>query len=372
MIDLREVASRNRELVAAGHAAQMIAHDIRHPFSVLKNGIVILRSAEDPEIFAKLTCQLLSDLDRSRTKVEGLLSDIMSLGRAFEVSHLPLEIESFVECAIIDATSSYGSGRNLISTNFAHVNNFSGDRSKLTRVVSNIVLNALEAMEGRGQIWISTANSRASSDQIEISIKNSHSSIADDLAARVFDVFFTHKKTNGTGLGLAIVKKIVEAHLGTIVCKNTEKSVEFLITLPASDIAHSTDASKSPVKWQKEFITLKRKIAVVEDNLFIREAWVNAIGADAVVDFSTVEDFLQTKLSGQSALQDISCIVTDMNFEGSPMNGYDLLGSVRKRNTMIPIILASDMDVDPRHLQSFTGVLRKEDVSIASLQAYIN
>jgi signal transduction histidine kinase len=96
------------------------------------------------------------------------------------------------------------------------------DTSKVKRVFSNILSNAIHAMKGVGTVSISASVRRS---RVVFRIRNSGSYIAPEVLPHLFEAFFTHNKLGGTGLGLAIARKWVEAHGGQIVCRS-EKSVD--------------------------------------------------------------------------------------------------------------------------------------------------
>ena len=85
---------------------------------------------------------------------------------------------------------------------------------ELNQVWTNLIHNAIQAMDGRGEILIET---RAENGEVEVAIQDSGPGIEPEVAARIFEPFFTTKaKGEGTGLGLSISARIVEKHGGTI------------------------------------------------------------------------------------------------------------------------------------------------------------
>ncbi len=124
-----------------------------------------------------------------------------------------------------------------LSYDFSHWHMVHADTVRLGRVFANILGNAVQAMRGRGQLWLKT---RERGGFVEFTLGNGGSLIPPENLPMLFDAFFTSGKKGGTGLGLAIAKKIVEAHGGAIRCvsEKNEKHpigmVEFVFTLPAS------------------------------------------------------------------------------------------------------------------------------------------
>lgn len=107
------------------------------------------------------------------------------------------------------------------------------DSQQLKQVFINILMNACEAMNGRGKITIKTA--RASHNNhpfINVSITDTGGGINPAVIDNIFNPFFTTKE-KGTGLGLAISNKIITNHRGHIDIENTVgKGVTFIVYLP--------------------------------------------------------------------------------------------------------------------------------------------
>jgi signal transduction histidine kinase len=109
----------------------------------------------------------------------------------------------------------------------------SGMPGELNQVWTNIIDNAIDAMEGGGRLSIRT-------DWVEpnvcIHISDTGSGIPEDIQNQIFDPFFTTKSVGkGTGLGLDIVNKIVARHNGRIDLESQPGSTTFTIILPAVD-----------------------------------------------------------------------------------------------------------------------------------------
>jgi len=107
------------------------------------------------------------------------------------------------------------------------------DGPMMQRVLTNLILNAVEACGEGGVVRIRAAESREDPEyRIRISVADTGSGIPPELMGRIFDPFFTTKDT-GTGLGLAIVHRLVDCHGGLITVTNTENGgAMFTIQLP--------------------------------------------------------------------------------------------------------------------------------------------
>lgn len=108
-----------------------------------------------------------------------------------------------------------------------------GNAIRLNQVVMNIIVNAVQAMEGKGQLRI-TSRTRANQDINEILIEDSGPGIDNDLLEKIFDPFFTTKAAGeGTGLGLSVSYAIVKEHKGSIrVTSSPETGTTFTLRFP--------------------------------------------------------------------------------------------------------------------------------------------
>jgi len=102
---------------------------------------------------------------------------------------------------------------------------------QLNQVFMNILSNAIDAIDDKGTITISTVKSN---DKVQVSIKDTGRGIPENIRTRIFEPFFTTKEVgHGTGLGLSISHGIIEKHKGKIkVISEVEKGSEFVISLP--------------------------------------------------------------------------------------------------------------------------------------------
>lgn len=123
-------------------------------------------------------------------------------------------------------------GINVVK-NFEPIPSIIGYADKINQVWTNLIQNALQAMNYEGTLTI-TAKQDTQNKQIAISIGDTGAGIPHEIREKIFEPFFTTKPSGeGSGLGLDIVKKIVEEHKGTITFE-TEigKGTTFFVNLP--------------------------------------------------------------------------------------------------------------------------------------------
>ena len=102
------------------------------------------------------------------------------------------------------------------------------DPDQLARVLTNLFINANQALGGVGRIWI---DARRNGDGTIIHVRDDGPGVPADLRAQVFEALFT-TKAKGSGLGLALCRRIAEAHGGTVTLEPSDRGAAFQISIP--------------------------------------------------------------------------------------------------------------------------------------------
>ncbi len=122
---------------------------------------------------------------------------------------------------------------------------------QLNQVFMNILVNAIQAIEGEGQLSITTRNC---GDEVEVVFADTGKGISEEVLPRIFDPFFTTKPVGeGTGLGLSISYGIIRKHNGTLSVNSTPgKGTAFLIRLPKTFSGPEIEGCLSPREVAKK------------------------------------------------------------------------------------------------------------------------
>ncbi|HKU74796.1 MAG TPA: ATP-binding protein, partial [Pyrinomonadaceae bacterium] len=225
-----------------GRLAAAIAHEIRNPLNYINLTLDHLRSSFAPAdqnkraTFIKLTEQLKTEVAR----INRHISDFLKYSRPSKLELQSVDIRAEAEDAlrlVEGRAEECGIKTNIIQE--GELPPVMADRESLRSVFTNLVINAVEAINGEGgSVLIKLSNPEANSVKVEIS--DSGCGIAADDISKVFEPYFSTKET-GTGLGLAIVKKAVDDHGGTISVASKEGGgTTFTIILPAKENTHAT------------------------------------------------------------------------------------------------------------------------------------
>jgi signal transduction histidine kinase len=119
------------------------------------------------------------------------------------------------------------------------------DRVKIQQVLLNLVKNAAHAIREcpDGHIWLKLS---AVGNEAEIVVRDNGTGMTEEVAARIWEPFFTTKGEEGTGIGLDVTKAIIESHGGTITCQTAPRQgATFTIRLPSADVQDDTQSGGS-------------------------------------------------------------------------------------------------------------------------------
>lgn len=211
----------SEKMAGLGRLAAGVAHEINNPMSgiMLYANLVQEELGEDSPLRTDLQT-IIHEAERCKVIVADLLE--FSHQNTYEMELVDLN-------AVIQKTLTILQHQPLFQ-NITIIRQLDpelppiyGNAIRLNQVVMNIVVNAAQAMDGKGRLQI-TSRTRANRDINEISIKDTGPGIEDSLLDKIFEPFFTTKQTGeGTGLGLSVSYAIVKEHKGSIRVSSTSK-----------------------------------------------------------------------------------------------------------------------------------------------------
>ncbi|NRA68953.1 MAG: hybrid sensor histidine kinase/response regulator [Pseudobacteriovorax sp.] len=233
LVHLEKEKEQNQKLITIAQTTQMLAHDVRKPFSMLSALVNLISETKNDKEVREILVESLPSISKAMTSVNGMIADVMEVGNDSAPITESIEPSDLVSEAL-SSLFMYNSDVNIsIEHNWRHSKYVLVDKSKTSRILTNILGNAIEHMGGVGKIWVTT---RQKDNFVEFCIGNSDTYIPPENIDKLFEAFFTKNKKGGTGLGLAIAKKITEAHGGRIWCKSDQSiGTEFYFTLPAGE-----------------------------------------------------------------------------------------------------------------------------------------
>jgi len=224
---LEERRELQKRLSVLGEFAVSIVHEIRNPLTGIKGFASLLKRRLNGDLNAR---ELLNRILMSVDELNDLLTSLLEFTRPLQSEPKLINLKDVVE----DALLSLGQRLNGITLRKELVDEkVVGDPRELKRALLNILINDIEAMEGKGELKIKImGNGHPLGPVAKIIIEDTGPGIPEDKLDKIFNPFFTTKK-EGTGLGLAISQKIIHAHRGEILVENRNPhGARFVIILP--------------------------------------------------------------------------------------------------------------------------------------------
>lgn len=215
----KEIMLKNEKLTAIGNLSARMSHDLRNILTVIKSevSLISLHNLKDEKINERL-----KHLTRAIDKMENQIGGVLDF-----VRERPLKIEKFSSNMLVEhALENIHAPDGIKIVTPTQDVSMVGDFAQLETVLSNIVINATQAVGESGEITISVENKP---DAVIICITDSGPGIPEKDMSKIFEPLFT-TKPRGTGLGLASCQSIVKRHGGEIRVKNDPTT--FTILLP--------------------------------------------------------------------------------------------------------------------------------------------
>jgi len=222
----RQVDKKTQDLIKAerfaviGELATRLAHDLREPLATMKSTTDMMKLKPKMQIMQRL--ENFGKLDVAIQKITHQIDDVLNYVKMSELTLQQVSVLGLID-GIIDSTM-IPSGIKISKTGTDVTINC--DSKKIEAVVSNLISNASQAMNDKGEIKLRISDVGSN---VQIEFEDTGPGIPPSTQPKIFEPLFTTKQ-NGTGLGLSICKNIVEQHGGSITVRSPP--TVFTVRLP--------------------------------------------------------------------------------------------------------------------------------------------
>ena len=216
LVSMEQRAMQSARVEAMGALAGGVAHELRNPLSIVR---VLAEEIRDEQPAASRSAENASDIIAETDRLNEMVSQFLSLSRPPDPSETAL-VDVGAELSRVVQLVSRGAAAETISfeTDLPETPaRVRADERALRQVFLNLLLNAMESLEGRCGVVRTTLRERRG--HVEIHVSDTGAGISQRDLPRVFEPFFTTKRM-GTGLGLALTRGIVENLGGTIAIES--------------------------------------------------------------------------------------------------------------------------------------------------------
>ena len=213
--ELEERLNQSERAAVIGRLTQAVAHEIRNPLNVINLSIdhASKKYAPEDETRRKQFTRLLSSIKDEIERLKHLVSDLLNYGRPSRLAVETVDLRDLMEETLsLVRPQAEVQGVEVTIEDSTELASVSGDRERLKSFISNLAINALQAMPTGGHL---NARVARTDGLVEVSIADTGVGISEEALNKIFEPYFSTKQT-GFGLGLAVTKKIIEEHRGTI------------------------------------------------------------------------------------------------------------------------------------------------------------
>ena len=220
----------NEKMAELGQLAVGMVHELNTPLSVIVSAIqLILREEELSPSVKDMVERIETEAQRLSLFTKGLLSFARKGDEPdgeTDVNQVLREVVCFLKYETQKRSIA------VVEDLDFRLPPTTIDANRMKQIFINLIMNAIQAMEGGGSLLL--RSSLFSRSQISVQIADTGTGIAKQTLNQIFEPFYTTKKTGtGTGLGLFITKKLVESFSGTISVESSEgEGTCFSLTFP--------------------------------------------------------------------------------------------------------------------------------------------
>ena len=266
---LKDHMMRQEKMAALGSLVAGVAHELNNPISFVYSNTVLLSesiahlrtlldfydSCEDMPVEIKERAfrlkeeidyeylvndvtQAIDDCHEGSRRVRDIVLNLKTFSRADELQLGKVDITDGIESTVRMLSQFFHPDRVVLHRDYTNLPAIECYSGQLSQVWMNLMVNASQAMNSRGDLWITT---RIEDNYVVVKFRDNGPGIPEEIMPRIFDPFFTTKSVReGTGLGLSIVHGIIERHGGDIrVESKVGVGTTFTVRLPLSGIASS-------------------------------------------------------------------------------------------------------------------------------------
>ena len=343
---LERQLQQSQRLESVGRLAGGVAHDFNNVLGSIVPCVDILRRrVTDPKA---LSC--LDSIDKAAMRAAGVVRQLLTFSRSGEFKPLPLQLNGAVEGAL----QILSPGLRQVELEWrpgASLPLVRADETQIQQTVLNLVLNAVDAMQGAGTVTVSTEPGQGG-NSVRLAVEDEGPGVPAEIADKIFDPFFTTKEPGkGTGLGLSIVYGVVERHGGRIrVLKGARGGARFEIDFPVLRSVAAESAKPSLGRGN---------LLLVDDDALLVESLAESLremGFQVVTAQSGPEALEVAKAGGGP----LDAVVLDVRMPH--MDGAELARRLRALAPKLPILFmtgyADDREAELNRLSGRAPLLK--------------
>ena len=221
---------RSEELAAIGELSAGIAHEIRNPLVAITTSVSLLR--DEPQI-SEEGRQLLDIVKEESDHLAAIVDDFLRFARPKKPTFKEEDLCRLLKDTVKKHKDRDGKKARWVERYDEKIPPVALDRHQIQQVLTNLMLNSLDAIEEGGIIEVKTEKQEeGGEDRVCVMIRDTGTGIPSDEISKIFQPFYSTKE-KGTGMGLAICRRIVSDHEGEIFVESRDGvGTTFSVVLP--------------------------------------------------------------------------------------------------------------------------------------------
>ncbi len=333
---LEEHLAQARKMEAVGQLTGGVAHDFNNLLTVvLGNADILLRRADDDARLVRQLTAIRAAAERGQT----LTRQLLAFSRRQQLNPRVIDLNGLIEGFTPLLRQAVGEGVTITLALSAEPLHASIDPTHLETALLNLAVNARDAMDGEGELTVATsiAGPGGGSPMARIVVSDNGPGMAEDVAKRVFEPFYTTKEVGrGTGLGLSQVYGFVSQSGGRIgVATMPGEGAAFELTLPLTGERPAETAAEPPAA---EAASGSERVLIVEDDPAVLSLCLDMLTSLGYrCEVASDAGGALHRLSQDSAFD---LLFSDVIMPGG-MNGIELALKAREHRPELKVLLTS-------------------------------
>lgn len=223
-----ELVAANR-LATIGKLAAGVAHEVGNPLSGILGYLSVLRMRADGN---PQTLEVVERIEEEVKRIDGIVRGLLEMGRPSRGKAQPIEVRPLIDGCVKMVSSMRENSDVRIELDCPESTWLRAEPGPLAQVLVNLLLNACQAVGGRGHVWVRVSLEDGAA---RVRVEDDGPGIASEVLPKLFTPFFTTKAPGqGTGLGLAVSRHLLGQFDGKLTAENrAEGGARFVISLPA-------------------------------------------------------------------------------------------------------------------------------------------
>jgi len=224
-----DLLAKNRtaeRLATIGQFAAGIGHELRNPLGVVETSAFLI--TQRLKVLQVSDAGVARHMEKITTEVKRsarTISDLLELARSRPPNRHAVNVREFISQAV---PTAHLPPTMEISVDVPADLTIDADPDQLTRILTNLLINASQAMNATGRVWIEGSHEGSVT---HLRVRDNGPGVPPHLREQIFEALFT-TKAKGSGLGLALCRRIAEAHGGTVALDKSETGAVFRISIP--------------------------------------------------------------------------------------------------------------------------------------------